>query len=418
MENFKEYITENEEQKYEELNEDIISGAINLLAVGTIVGLTAWGGTLLFVKAGNLVDKIINNFKKAVGIFKRIGRKEIKNAISDIKSDPSVKRQKDGTERAARKYEDELMHVLVAIEKKSWFEAKNEFMNLPKNLRNNPDIKKVIITDITREMKEPPLYVRSPGNDTYQAIKKVLDISTARAAATATRMALDKHLEQMEESTQVKKKDISLNEGITFFKNSIRLEKLADKITKNIREEEDAKKRVELKNFRKTILDVAEEFKSFEIKYKIKKMTGEKIQGEKIKHDYKKLEIKYFDLIEQINKESVLNALKNSGAAFFAVKVLIFGAMFFGTLGEAAYVMNMENSQFGGLTGHFNNFVGKTSIFDFMDATKQTIFGLGALGLGASALIRIVGGVLTKLREKKIVKKTIDAAKRIMGKIK
>lgn len=190
MKNFKEYITEKEENEFSTINEGIISDFLNLLAFGTIAALTAWGGSLLFIKATNLIEKI-----KA---FKRFGKKDVKNAIDEIKQDPGVKRQKDKTEISTRKYEDELTYVFFAIEKRNWNEARNEFMNLPKNIRNNPDVRKVIITDITKEMKEPPLYITSPGNKTYQAIKKVIDISTARAAATATRMALDKQLNQME----------------------------------------------------------------------------------------------------------------------------------------------------------------------------------------------------------------------------
>lgn len=195
MKNFKEYIVEHEEKKWlDELNEDILTAAIKTLGVTSIVALAAWGGSLLLVKSVKLVDKVIDNLKRTIKTIRSFGKKDVESIINKIKQDPNVKRQKDKTETAINKFEDDLYQIYTKIENKNWSAARNEFLNLPKDIRNNPDVRKIIITKTTKELKEPPLYVTSPGNKTYQAIKKIIDISTARAAATATRMALDKNL--------------------------------------------------------------------------------------------------------------------------------------------------------------------------------------------------------------------------------
>ena len=109
--------------------------------------------------------------------------------IRDVKTDVKVREVKNKMEENKRKFEEELKYVYLNIANKDFDQAKIELNKVDPSLKNNPDVQKSIIVEITKSMRLPPLYIQSPGNKTYQAIKKVLNIKMARAAAAATEMA-------------------------------------------------------------------------------------------------------------------------------------------------------------------------------------------------------------------------------------
>jgi hypothetical protein len=81
-----------------------------------------------------------------------------------------VKYVENEFEKINDKYEEELMHIYNAIEEKDWEEAKNEY----KLLNKNKEIKQCIVEKIVDVCGEPPIYINSPGNETYRVIKKIM----------------------------------------------------------------------------------------------------------------------------------------------------------------------------------------------------------------------------------------------------
>lgn len=190
MNNLKEYLTEKDERELEdEINEDVatfVGSALGYTIAGTAA---AFGATLLALGGVTAVKGIVNLWRR---IFKKA--KSIKNPnkiIREIKVDPKINKIKKEVEERSRKYSDVLKDVYGFIEDKEFNQAKEAFSKIPTTTQNNPDVQKAIMTEITRVMKLPPLYVISPGNKTYQAIKKVLNIRVARAAAKATEIAFE-----------------------------------------------------------------------------------------------------------------------------------------------------------------------------------------------------------------------------------
>lgn len=200
MENFKDYIIDKEEKQYDDINEDIILAALTILGITSITALLALGGS--FVVYGytkfmsSVVNKIVITWRKIFKSFKGLGKKEAIDVVRGITQDPKVKIKKKEIDLKTTGYEDELEDVVPEIREKNFNNARVAFRELPKTIKNNPDIRKIIIAEVSKVLKEPPLYVSSPGNESYRMIKKIIDIGTARAAAEATRLSLDKEMEE------------------------------------------------------------------------------------------------------------------------------------------------------------------------------------------------------------------------------
>ena len=187
----REYLEEKDEKQFEEeLNENILA------AIGTALGYTivgaalAFGGTLLVLGGKKYVLKMRDLWMKIFGKKPREERKAPDEVMKQIETDAKVKAEKIKIEEKKRAFEDRLGEVYSAIDAKDFDVAREEFYKLDKTLQNNPDVHKAIIYEITKVMKEPPLYVKSPGSECYQMIKKVLNIRVARASAAAAEQAL------------------------------------------------------------------------------------------------------------------------------------------------------------------------------------------------------------------------------------
>lgn len=200
MKNFKEYINEKEELEYTNLNEDLATVAIAVLGLPTAAALIAFGGSLLirgYAKfLSSIINKIIKTWKLIYTDIKNIGSKEVNRTIIDAKMNPHVKKYIAEEENNRKIYADKLKKVYDAIEKKDFSLAKTEFNKIDKNISNNTDVHRVLISEISKVLKEPPLYVVSPGNKSYQAVKKIISIRTARAAAEASKTAIGKSLKK------------------------------------------------------------------------------------------------------------------------------------------------------------------------------------------------------------------------------
>lgn len=186
---FKKYLENKEEEEvFEALNEDAAGIIGSILGYGATGLIAAFGGTLLALGG-------IKAIKGLKGLWQRIFKtgKEVFNpsaVVSTVRTDAKVKKVKDEMAENKRKYESELKYVYIAIANKDWDQAKEEFNKMEATLQNNPDVHKSIITEIVKILKLPPMYYTSPGNSSYQAIKRVINIKVAQAAAKATEMAL------------------------------------------------------------------------------------------------------------------------------------------------------------------------------------------------------------------------------------
>jgi len=187
---FEKYLEEKETEQIErELNEDVASFIASALGYGATGLAGAFGGTLLILGG-------IRAAKGLVGLWKKIakGTRELFNpskVIREVKTDARVSKVKQEMIVTKDKYADELKYVYLAITNKDMKQAKEEFDKISPNLQNSPDVHKAIITEITKSLRMPPIYIQSPGNKSYQAIKRVINIRVARAAAAATQMAFE-----------------------------------------------------------------------------------------------------------------------------------------------------------------------------------------------------------------------------------
>jgi hypothetical protein len=189
MKDFKDYLIEEEEKQIElELKEDVPQTVANILGFATGGIAIAFGASLLTLGGLTAIKGLKFLWQKIKKTAKDILKP--KEIITKAKTDPQVKKIKEEIKETKKKFEDELKHVYIAIGQKDFDTASEEYNNLSSTFQNNPDVIKSIVAEITRVIEQPPIYIQSPGNQTYQAIKKVLNIRIARAAAMATEMAI------------------------------------------------------------------------------------------------------------------------------------------------------------------------------------------------------------------------------------
>ena len=194
MNNLRDYLDDKENEEFDNQLDENVFGTIGSILGYTITGaLLAFGGTLLVIGGKKYVLKMRDLWKSILGKRKQEPGKEAETPeqiMHEIETDAKVKAERLKIEEKKRAFEDKLTGVYSAIEERDFDKAKQEFYSVDRNLQNNPDVHKAIIMEITKVLKEPPLYVKSPGNNSYQAIKKIINIRVARASAKATEMAL------------------------------------------------------------------------------------------------------------------------------------------------------------------------------------------------------------------------------------
>jgi len=181
MKNFTNFYEDKEYLKEEELNEVISELFLTQSAV------------LAFL-AGTYAKKGIT---KILGFFKNRKKKKLDaSSISkEIKSSPEVIKVMNDVEKIYKRYEELLKDIYSAIENKNSDLAFELFNNKPEVVRENPEIKLAIIQKILKSYKQPPLYVTSPGNETYQAIKKILGQKIAKAIEVNSKRSIEKYIE-------------------------------------------------------------------------------------------------------------------------------------------------------------------------------------------------------------------------------
>jgi hypothetical protein len=129
-----------------------------------------------------------------------------------------------------------------------------------------------------------------------------------------------------------------LNEGITFFKNSGRIEKLVRKIKVRSTLIRDIKSKEELNSFCNNLLKIAPQFRNLESEYEEAESKEEK---RTIKEKYAFLEEKYRELINSINKESFFKAVKIANVSLFVATIV--GILVFALLGKPENFYQNDN---------------------------------------------------------------------------
>jgi hypothetical protein len=206
MEDFREYLTEQEALDEEFLNEDAATTAALILGIPTAGLAVSYGGAQLLFAAAKGTRKIIELWKRAIIEWKNIKKPNFNTQNSfnpyyrKVRVDPLVRKVYNDENSNAREYSTVLKDVYEAIDSgdfgKENNRVKEEFLKIPRNLQSSPDVKRTIINAIIKKTGEPPLWPPSPGNKTYQAIKFSIGIREAKAMATAFRMNAIKNMNE------------------------------------------------------------------------------------------------------------------------------------------------------------------------------------------------------------------------------
>lgn len=204
MRSFSEYYEdlENNEPLNEEVFSYIITGVVGL----PILVAVSWGAAWVTKKYVSFTKRMFlglaRNIKAIGSLFKR-NRKEavekIENTVVEIEKAPEVVKAVREVEKLENKYFNELEELYGAIKEKNIDEAEELYNDLPINTQENPEVKVAIINVILKEFKEPPVYTTSPGNETYQAIKRLFGQKVARAMEELGKRGFSKYYERVSE---------------------------------------------------------------------------------------------------------------------------------------------------------------------------------------------------------------------------
>jgi len=211
MRSFNEYYEDREHEH--ELNEEVFTNIIiGTLGVPLLLAV-GWGASWVTKKYVSFSRRVVLNIAhniKAIGNLFRKNKKEvsekIEKTVKEIESAPEVKKAVIDIEKIESKYYEELKEIYSALENKDVDSAEELFNNLPINTQENPEVKVAIINVILKEFEEPPIYVVSPGNDTYQAIKRLFGQKVARAMEELGKRSFSHYYKRVSEEKQPEEK--------------------------------------------------------------------------------------------------------------------------------------------------------------------------------------------------------------------
>lgn len=177
-----------EEQQLENLEESILAGATK---VATTLGFTTMGAMALFGSA--MLVATAKRFKigsKIAGLFRRIIGKDKK---LDYKKGASHLKPRVSDYNNYRNSEtgDKLKDVLSAIKRRDFKEATEEYK--VSGVFGDNEAIRIISLAVTEEFGEPPLYYISPGNESFQFLKRIIGPRTAKAVSDSVLYALNKN---------------------------------------------------------------------------------------------------------------------------------------------------------------------------------------------------------------------------------
>lgn len=178
------------------LEEGVVSNIIGkILGIGSAGLLTAWLGSLIFRGGVGVINSVAKTMGKDGITFKKGFKEETKNSMA-------MKNEAIKMDQMYKKYEEELSDILGYIKEKQWSNASDAFKELPTDKKNSTEIKKVLIEAIVKATKQIPVSDPTPGNECYQAIRKIMDMQTAKALAAAYQQQIQKMLIDKEENKE------------------------------------------------------------------------------------------------------------------------------------------------------------------------------------------------------------------------
>lgn len=212
MKQFKEFYEDKENSEI--LEESVLLGVLGgVLGIPVLLGVS-WGASWVTKKytklSRNIILGIIHNFRGIRENFRRDKKgatDKIKKTIKEIESVPEVKKAVNDIDKLQVKYYEELKDIYAAIEKKDIDTAEDLHSELPINIQENPEVKVAIINVILQEFEEPPVYIVSPGNDTYQAIKRLFGQKVARAMEELGKRGFSKYYERVNGKEETQKEE-------------------------------------------------------------------------------------------------------------------------------------------------------------------------------------------------------------------
>ncbi len=180
-----------EEKHQQELEESFATGlatAASILGYTTISGLAVFGGAVLVASAKRA--KLGNKIKK---LFAKIAGKEtdfnLKKGTDKLKQKSGIRDMYDSYKKS--EMAEKLSDVLAAISRRDYEEALSEYR--ASGEFGNDDAIRIISLAVTEEFGEPPLYYISPGNESFQFLKRIVGPRTAKAVADSVMYALNKN---------------------------------------------------------------------------------------------------------------------------------------------------------------------------------------------------------------------------------
>lgn len=214
MKKFSEYIFENEEKQLDESVGAILGslgiGVGGVITGSVLAGLAVYGAVLIvygYTKAQSkiiiAITKLWRSLKSVIsGTKDFVNNKEddVRGAIRDAQRDPKVVRAIDKMDIVKQKYSEELNDVFESLNQKKWKEAKDKLAKKHDDVKNNPIVRSIIIAEIVKITGEPVMFVASPGNESFRAVKDFFDLKTAKMASDATIEFLKKSLMEKESS--------------------------------------------------------------------------------------------------------------------------------------------------------------------------------------------------------------------------
>lgn len=207
MKSFSEYY---EEKETEQLNEEALTaiiGASLALPAGLLASYFASRMTYRYAKVNvKIVRKIVKTWEEFKNLFKRQDKEKIQQKIEktveEISNSPEAQKANRQADKLREKYSNTLSEVYEAIENGNQEEAKDAFLKLGTKYQNNPEINTAILDKIFDEYDEPPIHVSSPGNETYQMIKKILGQKIAKSAEAMTRESFKEYYDRANEEEE------------------------------------------------------------------------------------------------------------------------------------------------------------------------------------------------------------------------
>lgn len=212
MKSFNEFYEDKENS--EPIEESVLVGVLaGVLGIPLLLA-TSWAAAWVTKKytklSRTIIIGIIHNFKEIGKNFRkdRKGTTErIAKTVKEIEGSPEVRKAVHDIEKFQNKYYEELKEVYSAIEKKDVDTAEELYNELPVNLQENPEVKVAIINVILQEFEEPPVYIVSPGNDTYQAIKRLFGQKVARAMEELGKRSFSRYYERVNGNSETKSEE-------------------------------------------------------------------------------------------------------------------------------------------------------------------------------------------------------------------